>query len=412
MINFDVRVERRGSGSFKWDDNDRQFGRGDVLPFWVADMDFATPAPILAALRDRCAHPVLGYELRASEYYDAVIDWLATRHRWQVPRDWLMFCPPGSIVGIHAIVSLFSEAGDSVVVPAPNYGPLTSLVENTGRHVLSVPMRETAATFSLALNDIDTTIDANTRLVINSSPHNPTGRVFTKDELTELAGLAEKHDLIVISDEVHADLVLPGNQHIPYGSIGGDRSVTGISPNKTFNTAGIPQATLIIPAIGQKPDLGCLYDDGEGECPLVTTRWQTIVADPDTFQTAIPGVFTAGDVYTGPDLVISAIGDGRKAARSIHYFMTQDHIPVPETTQKGMIPYTLFKEIDQLERKNRAVLPHLCHGDERNCTFNEVEGSLSEAEAQAEADRCLRCGLVSHDRDAAAPADRPENANT
>jgi len=172
-------------------------------------------------------------------------------------------------------------------------------------------------------------------------------------------------------------------------------------PEKKEGSETLMAASLIIPAIGQKPDLGCLYDDGEeGTCPLETTRWQTIVADEKTFQTAIPGVFTAGDVYTGPDLVVSAIGDGRKAARSIHYYMIQDDIPVPESTQKEMIPYTLFKEIDHVERKERAVLPHLCHGDERNCTFNEVEGSLSETDAQAEADRCLRCGLVCYDQDA------------
>jgi NADPH-dependent glutamate synthase beta subunit-like oxidoreductase len=166
------------------------------------------------------------------------------------------------------------------------------------------------------------------------------------------------------------------------------------------------EATLIIPAIGQKPDLTCLYDDGdEGTCPLETTRWQTIVADPDTFETAIPGVFTAGDVYTGPDLVISAIGDGRKAARSMHYAMMQGAVPVSPTTQKEMIPYTLFKEIDVEERSKRAVMPHLCHGDERNCTFNEVEGALSETDAQSEADRCLRCGLVCYDRDRNRKAD-------
>ena len=157
-------------------------------------------------------------------------------------------------------------------------------------------------------------------------------------------------------------------------------------------------ASLIIPAIGQKPDLSCLYEEGDEEsCPLETTRWQTILANEDTFETAIPGIFTAGDVYTGPDLVVSAIGDGRKAARSIHYYITQGEIPIPDATQRDMIPHTLFKEINNVERKDRAVLSHLCHGDERNCTFNEVEGPLSEAEARAEADRCLRCGLVCYD---------------
>jgi NADPH-dependent glutamate synthase beta subunit-like oxidoreductase len=158
-------------------------------------------------------------------------------------------------------------------------------------------------------------------------------------------------------------------------------------------------ADLIIPAIGQKPDLTCLYDENSGECPLETTKWQTIVADEQTFETIVPGVFTAGDVYTGPDLVISAIGDGRKAARSIHYHMTRGAVPVPATTQRSMIPYTLFKEIDAVERKERAVMPHLCHGDERTCTFSEVEGALTEPQALAEADRCLRCGLVCYDRD-------------
>jgi len=168
---------------------------------------------------------------------------------------------------------------------------------------------------------------------------------------------------------------------------------------------------LIIPAIGQKPDLSCLYEDGdEGTCQFETTRWQTIVADESTFETAIPGVFTAGDVYTGPDLVVSAIGDGRKAARSIHFYLTQGSIPIPETTQKEMIPYTLFKEIDVAERKERAVLPHLCHGDDRTCSFDEVEGALAEGQALAEADRCLRCGLICYDRDSAMEARTIETA--
>lgn len=175
-------------------------------------------------------------------------------------------------------------------------------------------------------------------------------------------------------------------------------------PVKKEGSETLMAADLIIPAIGQKPDISCLYDENAETCPFETTRWQTIIADENTFETAIPGVFTAGDVYTGPDLVISAIGDGRKAARSMHYFMTQGEVPVPETTQKAMIPYTLFKEIDSVERKDRAVMPHLCHGDDRNCTFSEVEGALNEEEALKEADRCLRCGLICFDRDEAADA--------
>jgi NADPH-dependent glutamate synthase beta subunit-like oxidoreductase len=157
------------------------------------------------------------------------------------------------------------------------------------------------------------------------------------------------------------------------------------------------RADLIIAAIGQKPDLSCLYDENSTECAIETTRWKTIAADPDTFQTAIPDVFAAGDVLTGPDLVISAVGDGRKAARSIHYYITQGSIPVPEKLQRNLISYTLFKTVEGVELKNRAVMPHLCHGDDRTCSFNEVEGALDETEALNEAGRCLKCGLICYD---------------
>lgn len=157
------------------------------------------------------------------------------------------------------------------------------------------------------------------------------------------------------------------------------------------------EADLIIAAIGQKPDLSCLYDPNADECSIETTRWKTVVADPDTFQTSIPDVFTAGDVFTGPDLVISAVGGGRKAARSIHYYITQGSIPLPDKVQRELLPYTLFKTVNGVELSKRAVMPHLCHGDDRTCSFSEVEGALNEKEALMEADRCLRCGLICYD---------------
>lgn len=238
---------RRHSDSFKWDENERIFGRGDLLPFWVADMDFETPAPILEAIRKRAEHPILGYERRSDEYYDAVIHWLSTRHNWEVSRDWLTFCPPGSIVGMYGLVTLLTEPGDSVILQTPTYGPLYDIVTGNRRRQILSPLKDSGGQFKFDAADVEARLEADSRLVLLCSPHNPTGRVFGRSELEPLAELAEKHDLIVVSDEVHCDLVLPGNCHTPYGKIGGDRSVTVISPNKTFNTAGIPQATLIIP---------------------------------------------------------------------------------------------------------------------------------------------------------------------
>jgi cystathionine beta-lyase len=253
---FDEQIERRGTDSFKWDDNRRLFGRSDLLPFWVADMDFATPQPILDAIRARCEHPVLGYGIRSDEYYQAIQDWLRERHGWQVPREWMMFCPPSSIVGIHGVIAMLTEPAETIAAPTPTYGPLIDLIVRNGRRILRNPLREDeTGRFRLDVPGLESKLEADTRLAIFCSPHNPTGRVFTRDELQALADLAKRRNLVVVSDEVHLDLVMPGHRHIPYGTIGGERSVTVISPNKTFNTAGIPQATLIMP----DPDLRTRY---------------------------------------------------------------------------------------------------------------------------------------------------------
>jgi cystathionine beta-lyase len=246
-FDLDKLVDRRGTDSYKWDGNERLFGRADLLPFWVADMDFATPQPILDAISKRVDHPVLGYGFRSEEYYSAVQKWLKDRHEWDVPREWLMFCPPSSIVGIQGIVEGLSTPGDSIVAPTPTYGPLMDIVLRNGRRLVRNPLREVDGRFELDVDDLAAKLEADTRLVMLCSPHNPVGRVFTPEELQALADVAETHDLVVVSDEVHCDLVMPGHRHLPYGMVGGDRSVTVISPNKTFNTAGIPQATLIIP---------------------------------------------------------------------------------------------------------------------------------------------------------------------
>ena len=256
-FDFDRQIERRGTDSYKWDANERLFGRRDLLPFWVADMDFAAPDPVLNAIRARCDHPVFGYGIRSDEYFQLIQDWLRQRHQWEVPREWMMFCPPSSIVGIYGVVSILTQPGQSIAAPVPTYGPLLGLIANNGRRLIRNPLREDNGRFTLDTDDLAANLETDTNMVVFCSPHNPTGRVFSRGELESLAKLAEEKNLLVVSDEVHCDLVLPGNRHIPYGSIGGERSVTVISPNKTFNTAGIPQATLIIP----DPGLRARYQD-------------------------------------------------------------------------------------------------------------------------------------------------------
>ena len=246
-MDLDRAINRLDTDSYKWDGNEPVFGRRDLLPFWVADMDFPTPRPILDAIRRRCQHPVLGYGIRSGAYFDAVTGWLRERHHWDVPKEWLMFCPPSAIVGIHGLVTSLVKDSSSILVHTPTYGPLLALVRDSGRKLLECPLREEQGRFLIDVAKMRATIRPDTRMIILCNPHNPTGRAFSREELGALNAVAREHDLYVISDEVHCDLVLPGYRHVPYGTIGDERAITVISPNKTFNTAGLPQSTLIIP---------------------------------------------------------------------------------------------------------------------------------------------------------------------
>ncbi|MDH4313388.1 MAG: pyridoxal phosphate-dependent aminotransferase [Gammaproteobacteria bacterium] len=246
-MDLDRITQRRGTDSFKWDDTERLFGRSDLMPFWVADMDFETPKPILDAIRQRCRHSILGYGIRSQEYYQAITDWLRIRHDWVVPVEWLMFCPPSSIVGIHGLVTGLTDAGSSILLHTPIYGPLMNIVRDNDRHLIECALVEQGGKFGIDADATVSQLREDTQMIMLCNPHNPTGRVFSSTELMSVVQLAEERDLLLVSDEVHCDLVMPGQRHIPLGKIAGERSITVISPNKAFNTAGLPQATLIIP---------------------------------------------------------------------------------------------------------------------------------------------------------------------
>jgi cystathionine beta-lyase len=246
MSVFDRSIERRGTASYKWDGAEALFGR-DVLPFWVADMDFPAPESVLAAVRRRARHPVFGYEAKGGAIAESVRHWIAVRHGWDVPSEWLMFCPPSTIVGMIGLVTRLVEPAASVACHAPGYSPLFRLVEDNGRRLLRCPLVERRGRFHLDADDLRQRLHDDVRMLLLCNPHNPTGRVFTETELRAVSEVASEKGLVVVSDEVHCDLVMPGHRHIPFGQLGGERTVTVVSPNKTFNTAGMPQSTFIIP---------------------------------------------------------------------------------------------------------------------------------------------------------------------
>jgi cystathionine beta-lyase len=255
--NFDQVIKRSETDSYKWDGTGEEFGRQQVLPLWVADMDFACPDPVLEAIGRRCAHPVLGYTIRSETYYQAILDWLRQRHDWTVSREHLAFNPPGAIHAISSLVQLLSAPGDEIIVQTPSYKPLLDVIEKNGRRAILNPLLLQTGDYSMDFEQLASCLSPHTRLLILCSPHNPTGRVWRREELMQLAQFCADNKLLVISDEVHADLVYPGQRHIPYGSLPApfaERSITVISPSKTFNTGGLAQCSLIIPDAAIRAD--------------------------------------------------------------------------------------------------------------------------------------------------------------
>lgn len=237
MLSFDTLIDRRGSGALKTDALRERFpmyrnedGRDDLLPMWVADMDFATPDFILDAIRQRLEHPVLGYTIEPADYRPAIIDWVSSHHQWQIQPEWISYIP-GVVKGIGTALNLFTNPGDSVAIMEPVYHIFRQVIEGNGRKVVG-GKEGSPAVFLLA------------------NPHNPIGICWSREWLQELAHYCYEHHILVISDEIHADLALFGHKHIPFASVSEEaamNSITFMAPTKTFNMAGIISAYSVIP---------------------------------------------------------------------------------------------------------------------------------------------------------------------
>jgi cystathionine beta-lyase len=240
-FDFDASLDRRGTRSLKWDAARRFYGRDDVIPMWVADMDFAAPPAVAEAVQARAAHPVYGYPLFPKDVWDPVVRWLGERQGWTIRREWLVRLP-GVVPALNTCVRAFTRPGDKIVIQTPVYHPFYPAVEAQGRRLVRNPLRFDGRAWTMDLDDLRRKADGRTRMVILCSPHNPVGRVWTRPELEDLAGVCRERDLLVISDEIHSDLVFRGHVQTPFASLGPDalaRTVTLQAPSKTFNTAGL-----------------------------------------------------------------------------------------------------------------------------------------------------------------------------
>ncbi|MCF6241506.1 MAG: PatB family C-S lyase, partial [Bacteroidales bacterium] len=248
MWNFDELIDRSNTNSVKYDLRNLKFGNKDVIPMWVADMDFKTPPFIVDAVKKRAEHEIYGYTLRGAGFYKSVMHWMNYKHAWEIQKNWITFSP-GVVSALSAAVLAFTSPGDKVIVQPPVYFPFYSSIENFGRRVINNQLIEKNGKYYIDFDNLEQQIDSRTKMLMFCSPHNPVGRVWTKEELKRLSDICVKHDLIVVSDEIHSDLVFEPNKHIPLATISdeiADRTISTFAPSKTFNVAGLSSSAIII----------------------------------------------------------------------------------------------------------------------------------------------------------------------
>ena len=240
---FDEIIPRRGTASAKWDR-----AADGVLPMWVADMDFRTAPPVIAALEERVRHGIFGYASAPDAYYEATRHWYARRYGFAFARDW-MIATTGVVPALSAIIGGLTEPGDKVIVQTPVYNLFFSSIRNMGCEVSENRLMNDGGVYSIHFNDLEArAADPRARILVLCNPHNPVGRAWTRAELTRIGDICAANGVFVISDEIHCDLVLAGHQHVPFATLGKsyrDNSATCVSPSKSFNLAGLQVATIV-----------------------------------------------------------------------------------------------------------------------------------------------------------------------
>ena len=248
-MDFDKMIKRRNTDSVKWDLAISQSHMDDLLPLWVADMDFAAPDCVVKALTNRAAHGIYGYTYTDEAYKDAIVNWMTSRHHWHIEKEWLLYTI-GIVPAIYFAVHAFTEPGDSIIIQQPVYGPFSNAVIKNKRKLVNSSLIFNGGRYEMDFDDFEQkVIKNNVKLFILCSPHNPVGRVWTKEELCRIGDICVKHHVLVVSDEIHHDIVYKGNKHIPFASLGEEYAnccITCTSPGKTFNMAALQNANLII----------------------------------------------------------------------------------------------------------------------------------------------------------------------
>ena len=247
---FDRIIERKGSGAIKTDALGKFFGKDELIPMWVADMDFETPDFITEALIGRMGHPIFGYTEEPADYRPAICDWIEEHHGWKIQKEWLSYIP-GIVKGIGMAINVFVKEDEKIVIQPPVYHPFRLVPQKNHREVVFNPLRELPeGGYEMDFENLEAVCDDKCRMLILSNPHNPAGIVWSRESLERLASFCHSRGIIVISDEIHCDMALFGNRHIPFASVSPEAaacSITFGAPSKTFNIAGIVSSYSIVP---------------------------------------------------------------------------------------------------------------------------------------------------------------------
>jgi cystathionine beta-lyase len=248
--NFDEIIDRRSTNGIKWEQAEAIFGEPDLLPMWVADMDFRGPQPVIEALRERAAAGVFGYTHRPDSLYEAIAGWVERKHHWTIDKEWICWSP-GVIPALKGCIQSFTEPGDRIIIQTPVYPPFFKVVKEDNRELVTNPLLFMNGRYEIDFEDLaEKFTSTGAKMLILCSPHNPVGRVWTAHELKRLEAICAEHDAYMISDEIHADLVYAPTVHTPLASLSpraADRTVVCFAPSKTFNMAGLQSSYIIIP---------------------------------------------------------------------------------------------------------------------------------------------------------------------
>lgn len=248
--NFDKIIDRKGTGALKVDALEARYGDANLIPLWVADMDFETPQFITEALVQRLNHSLYGYTLEPEEYWPTVIEWIKDHHDWEIKREWMTYIP-GIVKGIGMVINAFLKEDEKVIIQPPVYHPFRLTTLGNKREVVNNPLRlNDDNTYSMDFENLEQVVDDKCKLLILSNPHNPAGIAWNKETLNRLAEFCYHHNILVISDEIHCDMALWDHKHIPFATVSDEAancSITFGSPSKTFNIAGIVSSYAIVP---------------------------------------------------------------------------------------------------------------------------------------------------------------------